>query len=61
MFSHNAGNAISETQISETQIAPLALGWWFRHWLAPPPPPPPQKTLLDPPLEYTEFNWNCIY
>ena len=26
-------------------LAPSALGWWFRHWLA-----PPKKTLLDPPL-----------
>jgi hypothetical protein len=56
MFSQNAGNAISETQILKLfrgsmppdlprNLAPSALGWWFRHWLA-----PPKKTLLDPPL-----------
>jgi hypothetical protein len=43
MFSHNAGNFRDPKNFPEyapgppTNLAPSALVWWFRHWLAPPP------------------------
>ncbi len=63
MFSQNAGNAISETQILKNLGSAIFRGSMppdtpgrvcpqFRHWLAPPPPKKKntKKTLLDPPL-----------